>query len=98
MARLFRNVVQRNRIVHFRRAIPPDLRPRFGRREISCSLRTSELHLAGMRARQLYLTAESLFEESSDSPMLTDDQLAAIEQKFYAYVLDEENELPPDRQ
>ncbi|WP_248311413.1 site-specific integrase [Bosea sp. ASV33] len=93
MAHLLRNVVQRNRIFHFRRVIPLDLRPRFGRREITCSLRTSELHLAGIRARRLYLAAESLFEESRDNPMLTDDQLAAIVQDFYAHVLAEENKL-----
>ncbi|TCR62222.1 hypothetical protein EV560_111210 [Bosea sp. BK604] len=73
--------------------IPLDLRPRFRRREITCSLRTSELHLAGLRARRLYLVAESLFEESRHDPMLTDDQLAAIVQDFYSYVLDLENKL-----
>lgn len=93
MARHLRNVVQRNRIFHFRRVIPLDLRPRFRRREITCSLRTSELHLAGIRARELYLAAESLFEESRRDPMLSDDQLAAIVQDFYGYVLDQENKL-----
>lgn len=93
MARLLRNVVQRNRIFHFRRAVPLDLRSRFRRREITCSLRTSELHLAGIRARELYLAAESLFEESRRDPMLSDDQLAAIVQDFYGYVLDQENKL-----
>lgn len=93
MARHLRNVVQRNRIFHFRRVIPLDLRPRFRRREITCSLRTSELHLAGIRARELYLAAESLFQESRCNPMLSDDQLAAIVQDFYGYVLDQENKL-----
>jgi integrase len=93
LARHLRNVVQRNRIFHFRRVIPLDLRSRFRRREITCSLRTSELHLAGIRARELYLAAESLFEESRHDPMLTDDQLAAIVQDFYGYVLDQENKL-----
>ncbi len=93
MARLLRNVVQRNRIFHFRRVIPLDLRPRFRRGEITCSLRTSELHLAGIRARELYLAAESLFDESRCDPMLSDDQLAAIVQDFYGYVLDQENKL-----
>lgn len=93
MTRLLRNVVQRNRIFHFRRGIPLDLRPCFRRREITCSLRTSELHLAGIRARELYLAAESLFEESRRDPMLSDDQLAAIVQDFYGYVLDQENKL-----
>lgn len=90
MARLLRNVVQRNRIFHFRRGIPLDLRPRFGRREITCSLRTSDLHLAGIRARELYLAAESLFEESRHNPMLTDDQLAAIVQDYYSFILERE--------
>lgn len=90
MARHLRNVVQRNRIFHFRRVIPLDLRSRFRRREITCSLRTSDLHLAGIRARELYLAAESLFEESRRAPMLSDDQLAAIVQDFYGYVLERE--------
>lgn len=90
MARHLRNVVQRNRIFHFRRVIPLDLRSRFRRREITCSLRTSDLHLAGIRARELYLAAESLFEESRHDPMLTDDQLAAIVQDYYNYVLERE--------
>lgn len=93
MARLLRNVVQRNRIFHFRRGIPLDLRPRFRRREITCSLRTSDLHLAGIRARQLYLAAESLFEESRQNPMLTNDQLAVIVQDFYNHVLERDNAL-----
>lgn len=90
LARLLRNVIQRNRIFHFRRGIPLDLRSRFRRREITCSLRTSELHLAGIRSRELYLAAESLFEESRHNPMLTDDQLAAIVQDYYNYVLERE--------
>lgn len=71
LARHFRNLVQRNRIFHVRRGIPLDLRPRFQRRGITCSLRTSELHLAGIRAREPYQAAESLFEESWHNPMLT---------------------------
>ncbi|WP_186419910.1 DUF6538 domain-containing protein [Bosea sp. CS1GBMeth4] len=90
MARHLRNLVQRNRIFHFRRVIPLDLRPRFRRREVTCSLRTSELHLAGIRARELYLAAESLLEESRRDPMLSDDQLAAIVQDYYNYVLEGE--------
>lgn len=93
MARHLRNLVQRNRIFHFRRVIPLDLRPRFGRREITCSLRTSQLHLAGIRARELYLAVESLFDESRRNPMLTDDQLAAIVQDFNDQVLNDENKL-----
>lgn len=93
MAHHLRNLVQRNRIFHFRRVIPVGLRARFGRREITCSLRTSELHLAGIRSRQLYLAAESLFDESRRGPMLSDDQLAAIVQDFYGYVLEQENKL-----
>jgi hypothetical protein len=93
LPRLVRNVVQRNRIFHFRRGIPLDLRARFRRREITCSLRTAELHLAGIRARELYLAAESIFEESRRDPMLSDDQLAVIVQDFYGYVLDQENKL-----
>lgn len=93
MAHHLRNLVQRNRIFHFRRVIPVGLRARFGRREITCSLRTSELHLAGIRARELYLAAESLFDESRRGPMLSDEQLAAIVQDFYGYVLDQENKL-----
>ena len=93
MARSLRNVVERNRIFHFRRAVPDDLRRRLRRSELTCSLRTSELKVAELRSRQLYLASESLFDESRHNPMLSDDELAAIVQDFYGYVLDEENKL-----
>lgn len=93
MGRFLRNIVQRNRIFHFRRAVPHELRTRFKRSELTCSLRTSELRVAELRSRQLYVASESLFEESRHNPMLSDDQLAAIVQDFYGHVLGEENKL-----
>lgn len=93
MGRFLRNIVQRNRIFHFRRAVPHELRKRFKRSELTCSLRTSELRVAELRSRQLYVASESLFEESRHNPMLSDDQLAAIVQDFYGHVLGEENKL-----
>jgi hypothetical protein len=90
LARSLRNIVQRNRIFHFRRAIPRDLRLLFGLSELTCSLRTSELRAAELRSRQLYIASENLFIESRRH-MLSDDQLALIVQDFYAYALDQEN-------
>jgi hypothetical protein len=86
LSRSLRNVVQRNRIFHFRRAIPRDLRLLFGLSELTCSLRTSELSAAELRSRRLYIISENLFIESRRH-MLSDDQLALIVQDFYAYVL-----------
>ena len=68
--------------------MPNDLRRRFRRSELTCSLRTSELRVAELRSRQLYLASESLFDKSRHDPMLSDDQLAAIVQDFYGYILD----------
>lgn len=70
LARLLRNVVQRNRIFHFCRAIPLDLRSRFGRREITCSLRTSDLHLAGIRAQRLWQQGRAPIDQGGQAPLI----------------------------
>lgn len=88
-----RNTVQRNRLLHFRRAIPQDLRARFGRSELTCSLGTADLRVADLRARRLYLASETIFSEARRNPMLNDGQLAAIVQDFYGQILGEENRL-----
>jgi len=93
LARRLSNTVQRNRLFHFRRTIPGDLQSRFRRTELTCSLRTSDIQLAQLRSRQLYLASEAIFTEARRNFMLKDDQLAAIVQDFYGYVLDQENRL-----
>lgn len=93
MARKLINTVQRNRVFHFRRAIPRDLEGRFRQTELTCSLRTSDLRVAQLRSRRLYLASESIFSEARHNPMLNDDQLAAIVQDFYGHVLGQENRL-----
>lgn len=93
MARKLCNTVQRNRLFHFRRTIPRDLQERFRQTELSCSLRTADLRVAEVRARQLYLASESIFSEARRNPMLTDGQLAAIVQDFYGHILEQENRL-----
>jgi hypothetical protein len=65
LAGFLRNVVQRNRVFHFRRAVPRDLRRRFQRSELTCSLRTSELRVAELLSRQLYLASEAQTERLS---------------------------------
>lgn len=86
------NLVLRSRVFHFRRAVPLDLRPRFGRRELSISLRTSDAALARVWSRELYVASERLFAEARQNSMLTANQIATIAQDFYQYVLDQENQ------
>lgn len=85
------HLILRGRVFHFRRAVPADMRPLMRRRELSCSLRTSDLVDAKHRALRLYLAADDLFQRVRASPMLTDDQLAHLVQDYYSSVIEREN-------
>ncbi|NFV81878.1 DUF6538 domain-containing protein [Magnetospirillum aberrantis] len=87
------NAVRRGNTFHFRRAVPTDIRAILGRRELTRSLDTSDARDARIRARQLYIVSETLFDTVRTLPiaMLTTDKLAKLVQTFYETVLLEEN-------
>ncbi len=85
------NAVRRGGIFHFRRRVPDDLRPCLGRRELVCSLATSDPRTAKLRACRLYVASENLFLALRTTPMLTEAQLARMVQDFYSLLLDTEN-------
>lgn len=87
------NTQRRDGIYYFRRAVPGDVRPLLGRRELCCSLRTANPGVAGGTARLLYIRSEELFARLRRSPMLSETDLARMVQDFYATVLERENQL-----
>ena len=87
------NTLRRQGVYHFRRAIPASLQKLLRRSELSCSLRTSIVGLAAERARRLYLRSEALFGLVRSFPLLDDQQIAALVQRFYDFELEEENRL-----
>jgi integrase len=80
-------------MLHFRRAVPPDLRLRLGRHELTRSLRTPHLDTAKLDAARLYVASERLFLSARADPMLTNAQLARLVQDFYDVILERENAM-----
>lgn len=87
------NTVRRDGIYHFRRGIPLSLRALLRRRELCCSLKTSDPALARTRSRRLYLQSEALFSLVGSARMLDEGQIQLLVQRFYDFELEEENQL-----
>lgn len=87
------NTTRKDGIYHFRRAIPLDLRPVLLRSELCCSLRTCDAVVARNLTRTLYLRSQELFIVARNVQTLTESDLAALVQDFYATVLERENQL-----
>jgi len=87
------NTIRKAGVYYLRRLIPLHLRPTLQRRELVCSLRTSEIGVARCRSRPLYLRSEELFGFVRSSPMLQEAVLAALVQDFYSTVLERENQM-----
>lgn len=84
-------MVRRSGRLHFRRAVPADLRGRIGRRELTRTLDTVDLPTAKLDAGRLYVFTETLFRTARTHPMLSTNQLARLVQDFYDVVLEREN-------
>jgi integrase len=61
----------------FRRRVPPHLQRRFGIKEIYRSLRTTVRKTANVRAAQLYVASERLFDMAADETLTDEDFRAA---------------------
>ncbi|WP_373427974.1 DUF6538 domain-containing protein [Agrobacterium tumefaciens] len=61
----------------FRRRVPPHLQSRFGVKEIYRSLRTTVRKTANVRAAQLYVASERLFDLAADETLEDEDFRAA---------------------
>jgi integrase len=61
----------------FRRRVPPHLQSRFGIKEIYRSLRTTVRKTANVRAAQLYVASERLFDLAADETLTDEDFRAA---------------------
>jgi hypothetical protein len=85
------NVVRRGTVFYFRRVVPPDLRAQIQRRELTCSLRTSEARLAKIVSKTLYVASECLFQTVRTGPMLSDEELSKIVRDFYSIVVERES-------
>ena len=84
-------LVCRNGTFHFRRVVPDALKQALARRELTCSLGTSDPRVAKLAALRLYLASEQLFSAVRTEPMLSETQLARLVQDFYRSVLEKEN-------
>jgi len=85
------NTVRRIGIYYFRRGVPSALQLFLKRRELSCSLKTSDPGLAQARSRRLYLQSEALFGLLRGRPMLDERQIEVLVKRFYDFELEEEN-------
>jgi integrase len=85
------HAIRRRSVYHFRRAVPLDLRRLLGRRELTCSLKTTCTKAARIAAQALYIASERLFDSLRIAPMLSEDQLARLVQDFYATLIEREN-------
>ena len=87
------NVTLRGSTYHFRRVVPAELRRVIRRRELTLSLRTSDLRTAKLQASRLYVASERIFAAANVRPMLSDTELARLVQDFYATILKRENDV-----
>src|SRR5450631_4500829 len=55
-------LARRGSVYQFRKAIPKDLRPIVGAGDIRCSLATSNVHVARMRAHVMYVKVDEIFD------------------------------------
>lgn len=79
------NVIRRGGTFHFRRGVPKHLVERTGRRGLVVSLATSEVRLARLRSRQVYIASEMLFAKL-ERPMLSDETIKRVVSEFYSLV------------
>jgi hypothetical protein len=82
------NVIRRGNVLHFRRAVPVELRAHLRRGELTRSLQTDSFKAAKVRSRALYIASEHLFDRVRVTPVLADDQLAGLVRDFYATVIE----------
>ena len=89
------HMYRRGAIYVWRRRVPLTLVQKWGRREISFSLRTTNRDEAARLARTLSTTADRLFDRTMSNPELTVDQIEALARKWFAEAmdLDEEHRL-----
>jgi hypothetical protein len=87
------HTVRRQGVYYFRRAVPAELRHALHRTELCCSLGTRSPQIAPCRSQELYIVSEQLFALLRSRSMLSEAQLAALVQDFYASVLTRENEF-----
>ncbi len=81
------NTIRRSGVYHFRRVIPAGLRDQLSRGELTCSLHTHDAADARMLSRCLYLRSEELFGVLRGASVLSDQDIAALVQDFYATLL-----------
>lgn len=81
------NTIRRGGVFHFRRAVPATLQRLFNRAELTCSLRTTDVVLARRLSRCLYVCSEELFDVVRTTPMLSDEDIAALVKDFYSSIL-----------
>jgi hypothetical protein len=77
---------------HWRRRVPLHLIARFGTREISCTLRTSDAAIAATRARRLAAESDRLFDHIDHHLMLSQNDIQRLAQKWLRQTIERVDE------
>jgi len=77
-------LVRRGNTYYFRRAIPPGLRARFGKREIKLSLATFDPRRARRAGRLMALWSDAIFEAIIAMPTLGPEEIDALVRSYFA--------------
>lgn len=83
-------MVRRGGMFYFRRGVPRHLVGVLGRREITASLRTSDIRLGRLRSRRLYVASETLF-SALEGSMLSEEVVGKLVRDFYDLVAQIDN-------
>ena len=86
----YRNLQRRSNGVYYLRIfVPTDLIKRFGRKELTRSLKTRDFHRAKFLARLLRVQTQSLMSMARQNPKLSAEELLALAKRYFDWNLDQ---------